>query len=180
MPWFREYVAFTCGTRLSMPLGVAGRRPGFIRVFHGTRLHRLWRGGCLVLLAPRDPVLFYESIVGGIWDRVNYEGGVPVVDPSLGSWFSCNASLAGEGPYYDLYFCDGPRPLALAGWEGYSRVYGCLVELLVAATKALAGIRVPEGYAEGLAWCVERSSLGDPRVREAVEWALQTILGAMR
>ncbi len=178
-PWFREFIAFTCGERYTMPLGVAGERPGLVRIYRGAGLYHRFGGGLLLLLAPRDPLLFYESVTHRLESSIRYEAGCPVVDESLGSWFSCNLTLAGSGPDYDLYLCDGPRLLAASPFLGYSRVYGCIVELLVAASKAAAGVSVPEGYAEGLAWCASRGSMGDDRVLRVVEWALQVIRGSV-
>jgi len=181
MGWFREFIAFDCHTRAAAPLGVAGRDPGVFRLYTGTRMQRLYRGGPLLLLAPRDPLAFYEAVRGDAWSLAGGAAGCPEPDTRLGSWFHCVGSLAATGPPYDVYLCPGgPRPMALAPWEGYTRVYGCLVELLVAATKALAGVQVPRGYAEGLAWCARRASAGDGRVMRAVDWALQVILENVR
>jgi len=180
MGWFREFIAFDCASGAAAPLGVAGAYPGVFRLYEGTRMQRSYRGGPLMLLAPRDPLAFYEAVRGRAWGLVDEDGGCVVPDPRLGSWYHCVASLAAAGPPYDVYLCPGgPRPVALAPWEGYTRVYGCLVELLVVATKALAGAPVPKGYAEGLAWCARRASMGDERVMRAVEWALRAIREAV-
>ena len=178
MAWaYREFIALTCGHRYSMPLGVLGGAPGFFRVYHGTGLSRIYSGGLLVLLAPRDPVDFYRSIRHRLELEVEYESGCPMPEAGRGSWFTCLGVPVGEAPGYTLYECDGPRPLLLTPWTGYTRAYGCLVELLVLATKALAGVEVPRGHVEGLAWCIRRSAPGDPGLEEALDWALQALRG---
>ncbi len=178
MAWaYREFIAFTCGERYSMPLGVVHDAPGFFRVYRGTGLYERYKGGLLVLLAPVDPLDFYRSIRHELELLIDYESGCPMPDAKRGSWFTCPGVPVGEAPEYRLYECEGPRPLLLAPWTGYSRAYGCLVELLVMATKAIAGVDVPRSHVDGLVWCIRRSAPGDPRLEEALDWALQALRG---
>ncbi len=155
--WYRELIALPCGARYSMPLGVLGESPAFFRVFHGAGLAEYLREP-LLLLAPTDPALFLYSLRHELEDMLEYDAGCPRIDPRLGSWFTCNPVLVGSSELYGLYECDRLRPLLLVPWTGYSRAYGCLVELLIYYTRVSAGVVDPDtGFTRGLALCLERS-----------------------
>lgn len=176
---YYEFIAVACGYRYTMPLGVYFEaRPRF-RVYANSGLYRLLRDGVrvLLLLAPRDPLLFYESLTHRLERVLEWGGdGCPVMSPRLGSWFSCTPTLVEEGLDLDVYEClefkhvvGTPPP--------YTRVMGCLVELLVLYTKVKARV-IEEGYleyAKWLRWCIERASRGDPRYVSTAEFILQEL-----
>ncbi len=179
---YYEFVAFPCGSdRYSMPLGVTAREGAF-RVFKGAGLlRRLNAKGTLRLLSPSDPLDFYLSLRHELEAQVNWDGGCPRPDPTRGLWFTCHyVTVSDEGP--DVLF----RCVELRREGGelppYSRVYGCLVELLVLLTKAKAGAGEPWylDYAKGLRWCVERASRGDRRYVSTADEALRGIEEALR
>lgn len=178
---YYEFIAFPCGAEYSMPLGVfQGEVPEF-RVFPGTGLYRLLREGFrdLYLLAPVDPLNFYRSINHEIEGEIRRQGnGCPAPDQSLGAWYYCAASPAGAGEGYDLYLCREFKHLS-GCLPGYTRVSGCLVELMVILTKLQAGVAVEGavGYAEWLNYCVERASRGSDRYVRVSNELLQAIKG---
>jgi len=178
---FYELIAFPCGARYSMPLGVYSWDPGYFRVYHSAGMARLYRGGPLVLLAPRDPVLYLESLEHRLEREIAYASGCPLPEPRLGAWYSClGVPLAGE-PGADWYACVNPRRIAGELFHAYTRAYGCLVELLVIYTKLLANAidEVPHGLVEGLSRCVERSTRGG-RLADASQRVVQAIREVLR
>ncbi|MCE4619543.1 MAG: DUF447 family protein [Desulfurococcales archaeon] len=176
---FHEFIAFPCNTRYSTPLGLLGGPPWFYRVYEGARLRGM-RYDCLVLLAPRDPLLFLESLDHDLEKRVDYEGGIPVPSREMGSWYSCNPSLAAKGVEYDLYYCNRLNPLLLAEYNGYVRGYGCFVELLVLYTKVLAGVAEPgEEVLEYLEGCIRRTTWSR-ELHEAARRVVQSLLEPLR
>ena len=179
---FYEVIAFPCGVRLSMPLGVFGWDPGYFRVYSGTRMHRHYRGGPLMLLYPANPLLFLDSIEHRLEDVVEWVSGCPVPEPGLGAWYTCMGTLVTVEPGAAWFSCTNPRRVSGSGPVSYSRAYGCIVELLVLYTKAAAGLEVPggRGYLEGLRWCVARSSRGDERLVAVAERLVQAILGVLQ
>jgi len=178
---FYELVAFPCGARYSMPLGVYSWDPGYFRVYHGTGMARAYRGGPLLLLAPRDPLLFLESLEHRLEQRVPYYSGCPFQDPRLGAWYSCLGVPLARDPGADWYACANPRRIAGEPPHAYTRSYGCLVELLILYTKLLAGAlsELPPGLVEGLHRCVERSARGG-RIVEASRRIVQSIREILR
>ncbi len=144
---YYETVAFPCGDRYSMPLGVA--RVGgalYFRVFRGAGLlSRLGDGGSLRLLLPARPEAFLWSLDHRLESMVEWGGdGCPEPDPSWGAWVACEARGLGWEGDARSYECVGARHLA--GYPpGYTRALGCLVEMLVVITKLEAGVPLPEG-----------------------------------
>ncbi len=162
---YYEFVAAPCGARATMPLGVtAGPSPGFF-VYKDARLYDvLSTAGRLLLISPYDPLVFLESVRHELEGRLKWKGGCPEADELLGAWYECEYSLdrvTGEGKHFSCT----PLRLIAGRHVPFTRAYGCLVELLVLLTKARAGVW--EGwwlpYAEGLVWCVTRSSRGAER-----------------
>ncbi|MEN2999657.1 MAG: hypothetical protein ABDH61_03695 [Acidilobaceae archaeon] len=154
---YYEFIAFPCSQRLSSPLGLLGRD---FKVYKDTSLWRaLPRSRRLFLLSPLDPLAFYESLRHELELQIEWRE-CPKPDERLGAWYSCAPQLVERGELYDVYRCE--ELVHVAGSPPpYSRVMGCLVELLVLLTKARAG--AVKGYSEHarwLAWCVERASRG--------------------
>jgi hypothetical protein len=181
---YYEFIAVPCGSRYTMPLGVYnGVKPTFT-VYRDSGLYRVLRGGVreLFLLAPYDPLLFYESLTHRLEHVIVWGGdGCPVVSESLGCWFHCTPRLVAEDQGFDTYECSSFKHIA-GSPPPYSRVMGCLVELLVVYTKAKAGVLSGGyvGYARWLRWCIERASRGDPRYVSIAELVLQDIERASR
>ena len=176
---YYEFIAIPCGTRYTMPLGVYnGARQSF-RVYREAGLYSILRGGAreLFLLAPYDPMLFYESVAHKLESRIEWgSDGCPRVSELLGCWFQCTPALAAVNPGFDVYECSRFKHVAGAP-PPYSRVMGCLVELLIVYTKVRAGVAM-EGYldyARWLRWCVERASRGDPRYVSIADLILQDL-----
>ncbi|MDM7276005.1 MAG: hypothetical protein P3X22_007845 [Thermoprotei archaeon] len=181
---YYEFIAFPCGHKYSMPLGLLYMEKPRFKVYKGTGLWGLLRGGVggLVLLAPRDPLDFYLSLIHSLELEVSWgSDGCPVVDEFKGAWFTCAPRLLASGGDYDEYECSSfthtggsPPP--------YSRAMGCFVELLILLSKARAKV-VDAGslsYARWLRWCVGRASPGDERivgVSDTVLRELEKVLG---
>jgi len=178
---FYELIAFPCGARYSMPLGVYSWNPGFFRVYTSTGMARVYRGGPLLLLAPRDPILFLDSLEHRLEYEVAYASGCPLPEPGLGAWYTClGVPIAGEAGA-DWYACVNPRRIGGEPLQAYYRAYGCFVELLVIYTKLVAGAldSVPPGLVEGLQGCVERSARGG-RLVDASRRVVQAIREVLR
>ena len=160
---YYEFIAVTCGRRYTMPLGVLMLEPPRFKVYRGTGLHSILRSGGasgLRLLSPLDPILYYESIEHRLEHNIRWDiDGCPVADDTLGAWFQCNPRMVEETMEYDVYQCQGFQHIT-GMTPPYSRVQGCLVELLVILTKAEAGVVEDNilDYARWLKWCVERAS----------------------
>lgn len=176
---YYEFIALTCGHRYSMPLGLYLDPTPKFKVYDGSGLQRLLRGGVrrLLLLSPIDPMLFYESVVHELESRITWgDDGCPIVSHELGSWFYCEPSLVERGSNFDIYECLEFKHLTGVS-PPYTRVTGCLVELLVLYTKVKAGVL--EGdyleYARWLKWCIERASRGDVRYVSTAELILQKL-----
>lgn len=107
--------------------------------------------------------------------RVEWEGDCPRTTEEAGAWFLCRHSLKERGELYDLYECE--ELVHLAGSPPpYSRVTGCLVELLLLLTKARAGaVRGYVEHARWLLWCVERASRGNAKYVGAARDVLQEL-----
>ncbi|MEB3844217.1 MAG: hypothetical protein LRS48_00880 [Desulfurococcales archaeon] len=185
--WYREFIAFPCvsGFKYSMPLGLLLYDSlAYGRVFRGAGLYRLaGRIDGMLLLSPDDPLLFYKSLKHELENKIKYCGSCPCPDPRLGSWYSCTPQLYSDTGDFKPLTCTNLKP-QLSGLHtitAYSRVYGCLVELLVYCTRVLAGVwgRSPsvEAY---LAGCAIRASRGDRRVVETVSEILQCLRGHVR
>jgi hypothetical protein len=179
---YYEFIAIPCNSKYTMPLGLYnGVRPSFT-VYREAGLYNVLRGGVreLFLLAPYDPILFYESLVHRLESRIEWGAdGCPVVSDLLGCWFQCTPVLVVEDPGFDVYECSMFKHISGTP-PPYSRVMGCLVELLVMYTKAKVGV-AREGYldyARWLRWCVERASKGDPRYVSIANLILQSLEGA--
>lgn len=159
---FHEFIAVSCSLDYTMPLGILGSGPFFFRVYHGAGLERvLKRSNCLLLLAPSRAELFLESVLHELDARLSRMPGA-VFDSGYGSWFSCLPNRVGESGAYTLYECDRLTPITVAGFRGYHRGYGCLVELLVIYTKARAGVMDPSGEVVGyLLDCMRRTGADD-------------------
>ncbi len=150
-------IAFPCGQKYSTPIGLLGGPPWFIRVYKGARLESHFNG-CLILLAPSNPVHFYESLMHRLEKEIDYEGPFPQLREDYGSWFICSPQLAGSSPEYLLYECDKIRPIILTPFTGYIRGYGCLVELLIIYTRVRNRIwSIEKETLEYLNECVRRS-----------------------
>lgn len=173
---YTEWIAIHCRSKTTMPLGVDGDHR--FRVYPGTRMHEALRDGdILLLLQPRDPILYAESVFHRLEHRLDWATGCPPAGRPEGLWYACRASYTGVDEHgARWYTCRWMRRLA-GEPPAYTRPYGCLVEALVAYTKLRAGIPVPggRGYIEGLKWCVERGSRGDRRLLASMHEVLQRI-----
>lgn len=158
---FHEYIAVSCSLDYTMPLGLLGSGPYFFKVYRGAGLQKYLDGNdCLLLLAPKEPELFLESVVHELESK-RLRDSACILDSELGSWFTCTPVYVGSSSEYSLYECDDIRPIVKVAFEGYHRGYGCLVELLVLYTKARAGVLTPsQEVVEYLLYCMERSGAG--------------------
>ena len=162
---YYEFVGLPCGVKTSMPIGVVAGQPPEFFVYRGTRFHEvLGESGRLMLISPYDPLVFLRSLRHQLEEELAWSDGCPSVDEKLGAWYECEYALrevTGEGK---RYACSRLR-LVAGHHVPFTRAYGCLVELLVLLTKARAGLWEdwwPQ-YAEGLVWCVTRSSRGSEK-----------------
>ncbi|MEB3806724.1 MAG: DUF447 family protein [Desulfurococcales archaeon] len=165
----------SCDASYSMPLGILGEGPYFFKIYKdplGGREKDI--GECLLLLAPLDPLIFYESMMhrfesrNDLWDLDVLAG--------LGSVFTCNPVRVGEAPEYVLYECDRLRPISIASWRGYNRGYGCLIELLILYSRVKARVIEPDwGVLDYLLRCIERSIPGGGDVDSVARRLLQLI-----
>ncbi len=165
----------------SSPLGfmIVGGEARF-RVFRGSMLWRILveeeYDGYIVAYTPRDPGEFALHVLegGGRVKTCRPEGQPFTIKckPELRSvderaaWFTCKEFEARVGPGMP-----------------YTRMYGCLVELAVLASKARARV-VGDwalSYARGLVWCVERSEAkGGRRYGELARRLMQAIEEALK
>lgn len=183
--FFFETIAFPCSyAKYSMPLGIVPfAERAYFRVFKGARLaEHLHSGGSLLLLHPLDPALYAESLLHTLELSLEWNGECPVPEPSLGYWHLCApVSPLGWDGYSMLYTCT-LTPLGGTARAGYTRAYGCTIELLVHATKVAAGVTgldIP--FVRRMLRCIARSGRygGDNRLYSRVLRALQHILGAL-
>lgn len=181
---YMETIAVLCrGDRpvWSSPLGfvAAGGRVRF-RVFRGSMLWRILveeeYDGYIVAFTPRDPGEFALHVVEG-------GGRVKTCKPSGQPFIiKCKPELKGVDESAAWFNC---RELEVRAGQGmpYTRVYGCLVELAVLASKARAGV-VEDwalSYARGLVWCVERSeAMGERRYGELARRLMRAVEEALR
>ncbi len=182
--WYREFIAFPCvaGFKYSMPLGlVLYDDLAYGRVYRDAGLYKLaGKMNCMLLLSPVDPLLFYRSLRHELEDKIQYCGPCPCPDPRLGSWYSCAPQFYPDMGDFKPLTCANLKPQVSGRYNitAYSRVYGCLVELLVYYTRVIAGVwrRSPivEAY---LADCAIRASRGDRRIAKAVSEILQRLRG---
>ena len=178
---YYEFVAFPCGgDRYSMPLGLVWGPNEFYVYRTAGLFRRLGRSGTLILLSPNDPLAFARSVDHTLELEASWDGGCPRPEPAWGAWYRCEYELRSADGEGASYVC---RTLERVAGEPppYSRVYGCLVELLVLLTKARAGVAEPWylGYARGLKWCVERASRGNGRYVLEAERVLRELEGAL-
>ncbi|MEB3788453.1 MAG: hypothetical protein GSR72_01000 [Desulfurococcales archaeon] len=190
MDWYREFIAVPCRLgRYSMPLGlqIYGKQ-AFFKVYKETGLSRILEHDkpmALLLLYPNDPRCFYESLKHILEKRRLEPGECPLMDID-GDYRVCLSPLrVFGGTDYDIYSCTLSHGFLAGDWYsniGYSRVYGCLLELLVYYTKVMSGIGdLPgHGYLEGLKWCIVRASNRDKAVMDVVDEILSAIYDAMR
>ena len=176
---YLELIALPCtADRYSMPLGVkvlGGR--GFFRVYRGAGLLRALERGveCMLLLSPVDPRLFIESVLHTFEHALPWNG-PPLVDERLGFWYACSSILPFSSVGDEYHYSCELRPLGGTVPVAYTRGYGCVVEALVYATKARAGIADPRGdLLNYFVSCVRRS--GDEQLASALERALHALLG---
>lgn len=164
---YYEVIAAPCGARYTMPLGVVREDVALqFRVYQDAGLAKILdrRRLRLLLLAPKDPLLYLESIEHKLEKRLLYRGGCPEPDPDLGAWVECITSYLGTQGGVHLYSCDARRLVGES--PGYTRLHGCIVETLVILTKIRAGAPLPalpggvEAYLEWLSWCIKRSGRG--------------------
>lgn len=185
-----EVVALTCGPRYSMPLGIMREGGSWLfRLYPGVGLLDIARaaGGRLRLymLSPSDPLSYLESYYHELEQKIDWQEGCPTPDPLLGVWARCEAAFLSvdreTGAHW--YRCENLEvvsPGLWSWWTPYYRAYGCLVELLVLASKVRAGVAGYRGlhiirHAEMLARCVERSAPGRGELREGARRVLQDI-----
>ncbi len=173
---YREWIAIHCNSKTTMPLGIDERQR--FRVYPGTRIHsKLEDGDILLLLQPRNPVLYAESVFHRLEAQLDWSTSCPPAGRPEGLWYACRVEYLGIDDHGAKWFrCKWMRKLAGEPPE-YSRPYGCLIEALVAYTKLRAGVTVPggRGYIEGLAWCVERGGKGDRSLLASMREVLQRI-----
>ncbi len=180
---YYEFVAFPCGRKYSMPLGLLYCEKPRFKVYRGTGLWSFLREnvGDLTLLAPRDPLDFHLSLTHRLESEVSWgPDGCPAVDESRGAWFKCTPSLSASSGDYDEYECSS---FAHTGGSPppYSRAMGCFVELLIILSKARAGVVGVDSlsYARWLRWCVGRASPGDERIVRVSDIVLRELEKAL-
>ncbi|MCE4603532.1 MAG: DUF447 family protein [Aeropyrum sp.] len=185
-----EFVALTCDIKYSMPLGVMRSGEEWLfRVYRGAgllkHLQRHPDGSKIMLLSPSDPMAFLKSFYHELENEVEYEDSCPKPDTSLGSWYLCTAREIRSERHSVWFMCvGGLEEVASSTWIPYFRAYGCLVELLVLASKVKAGL--PEYlsgrsliYSEELFRCVRRSAAARGELVEGAERVLQDIRKAV-
>ncbi len=180
---YYEFISFPCGKRrYSMPLGIIWAPQPAFYIYKTAGLSRLIdSSGTLFLLSPSDPLLFLESINHTLELKVAFDDNGCPRPSELGSWYRCDYVINYNDNEKVGGVCRSFIPVRLASVP-YTRLYGCLVELLVILTKARAGV-IKDWYLEyarGLRDCIERSSRGAPRYVAAADSALQELEGIIR
>ncbi|MCE4621167.1 MAG: hypothetical protein F7B95_01840 [Desulfurococcales archaeon] len=156
---YYEFIALACNARYTMPLGLKWSKRPVFRVYRGSGLYNILRDGKeeqLLLYAPLDPIDFYDSLMHRLDSELT--GCAPPRDFIV--YVSCTPKLLLSNQEYDLYEC-GNAEVVPGKPVPYTRVYGCLTELLIILTKleaqVIPGSKALE-YAENLANCVKRAS----------------------
>ncbi|WP_292320948.1 DUF447 domain-containing protein [Caldisphaera sp.] len=176
---YYEFISFLCNYRYSMPLGILYNEEPLFYVYKTTKMAKLLSKESqnrIYLLSPYDPILFLDSLEHKIENNISYDNGCPKLDESIGIWYNCNAIYKKEFNDKLEFYCS--NLLKLKGDAvPYNRSYGCIVELLVLLTKVQAGVKEPWflTYANGLKWCVERSSNKDERYAKVSDHILQLL-----
>ncbi len=181
---FYETIAFPCGTReYSMPLGVvATDNLLWFRVFPGAGLSRLLSDSTsILLLAPRDPLWFAESLEHTLERRFQWSGGCPLIPGEDGLIIYCGKPLLeGSVGGVEYYSCRVSR-IEGRGCHVYTRAYGCLVEFLIYYTRVLAGIIERDEFLErSVAKCIDSATRYGGWYRERFKRVLQRFLTALR
>ena len=181
---FLELVAFPCwDKRYSMPLGViqfGGQ--AYFRIYTGTGLGQALREGCdcILLLAPLGAEAFVKSVLHSLELSLEWQG-TPMPDNSLGYWYRCGPIIRGPAIGEEEWFSCPLKELGGRLPGAYTRLYGCVVELLVHITKARAGA-VPLDWelVRRMLWCIRRSARGDRRLADRLTESLLGLLGGMQ
>ncbi|MCE4624306.1 MAG: DUF447 family protein [Desulfurococcales archaeon] len=177
-----EAIALPCGTeRYTMPLGIVlFDNIAYFRIFRGAGLEGVIRESTgLILLLPLDPLLFADSLFHSLERSRWWRGECPHPPEHLGSISVCSDPLlVYSDTIADHYMCQ-VKSVTAPVFQGYSRTYGCLVELLVYFTKARAGVFtcVERDVVEYLMRCIRRASrYADDRLRSRLESVMQRVL----
>jgi hypothetical protein len=169
-----------------MPVGIRiyGNQM-FFRVYSDARLYkilRVYKVRDSLFLLPQDPSLFVESLLHTLENRIEWNGECPLPANTWGYWLLCkNISVVHSEPEIDYYTCSyssvGGKPLV-----GYSRIYGCTVELLVYLTKVKAGVYDADmRIVQYLLDCIRRSGGVDAGLLlSRIEKLLQKVLGDLQ
>ncbi len=151
-----------------MPLGILWRDNPEFRVYAETRLYDILNHSIgdkpfkLLLLAPIDPLLYYQSLTHRLEQSIKYDkSGCPDVSQAdIGAWYLCKPVIKSRNDNASIHECIEFKHLKGVP-PPYSRSMGCFVELLVIYTKIRAGVEIPlelKPYVNGLLWCISRSS----------------------
>lgn len=176
---YYEFISFLCNSRHSMPLGILYDKDPIFYVYKTTKMAKLLSKESqnkIYLISPYDPLLFLDSLEHRIKDKIKYNNDCPEPDENIGTWYYCNAIYRNESRDRLEFYCKNFFKLKGKAIP-YSRSYGCIIELLVLLTKVQAGFKEPWflTYANGLKWCVERSSNKDEKYEKASEYLLQLL-----
>ncbi|AFZ70906.1 Protein of unknown function (DUF447) [Caldisphaera lagunensis DSM 15908] len=161
---YYEFIAFTCNTRYSMPIGILFKDKPKFYVYKTTRLSKILNDKSLIyLLSPNDPLIYLKSLDHEIENEIKYVNGCPDLD-NMGSVYLCYSRFLREDENGIEFECEKFEKIKGENLP-YTRVYGCLVEMLILLTKIEANVIEDWflDYAKGLKWCVERASKMDEK-----------------
>lgn len=163
---YYEFISFPCKTRYSMPLGILYNDKPLFYIYKTTKMSSILsrnKENLLYLLSPNDPILFIKSLNHEIEKEIDYENDCPNLD-NLGSIYLCDSLFIREDENRLEFQCIKFEKIK-GDNTPFTRVYGCLVEMLVLLTKVESGVIEDYflDYAKGLKWCIERSSKMDEK-----------------
>lgn len=136
-----EFIAVPCGYRYTTPLGLRWGRPPTARIYSTTRLYRIVSEGLdrMLLYSPVDPLDFALSVLHLLEEGGDVAGEdcAPLRQYTVA--YTCRPEVVrASGEFIEIRCLEG------ALMEGapvpYTRLYGALVEALVVASKAGAGV----------------------------------------
>jgi hypothetical protein len=167
-----------------MPLGVLWERDPIFKVYKNTGLYEILINEApnkefkLLLYSPVDPIDYYLSINH---DKIiENEGPCKPPRPYM-MYILCKPKPIKEEEVSNVYLCKNVEVFEGAA-QPFTRVYGCLVEMLVVLTKLEAGA-LDESYIDylrKLKWCIERASPRNDMFKEVAEDVLRRTKRAKR
>jgi hypothetical protein len=175
-----EFIAIPCGYRYTMPLGLRWGDPPRAKVYRGTGLYSILKSGNverIILYAPTNPLDFALSVTHELDKEVGLECEPP--RPYIVMYNCQPRATVDKGDYIEL---ECPGEIIEGTPIPYSRLYGAIIEILVAASKVGAGVLGGE-FASNCMQCSEWAARGAGGrafmdMQEVLQAAAKALLGS--